>query len=168
MNANPFRYVPGEKMYDLDADTRLETKRTILIVDDEPQFIKWTSTFLESCGFQVDSVTEGTEAIKKIMVSDYTVILCDMVMPNLAGDMFYLAVERVKPHLCRRFIFSTGYQDDPKIDAFIRKVNGLVLWKPFALQALTEAIQVIEKRVAEGTPGGAPHKAGGASHGSQP
>jgi hypothetical protein len=91
-----------------------------------------------------------------------------MVMPNLAGDMFYLAVERVKPQMCRRFIFSTGHQDDPKIDAFIRKVNGLVLWKPFALQALTEAIQVIEKRVAEGTPGGTPHKASGASQGSQP
>ena len=60
------------------------------------------------------------------MVSDYSVILCDMVMPNLAGDMFYVAVERVKPHLCRRIVFVTGHQGDRKVDEFIPQRPGLL------------------------------------------
>jgi DNA-binding NarL/FixJ family response regulator len=69
-----------------------------------------------------------------------------MVMPNLAGDMFYMAVERVKPHLCKRFLFMTGHQGERKIDDFIRSVRGLVLWKPFKTHVLMEAMQAAESR----------------------
>jgi hypothetical protein len=60
--------------------------------------------------------------------------------------MFYLAVERTKPHLCKRFIFMTGHRGDPKIDEFIRRVKGLMLWKPFEMYMLTEAIQTVLKK----------------------
>jgi hypothetical protein len=60
--------------------------------------------------------------------------------------MFYMAVERIKPHLCKRFIFMTGYKGDPKYDAFVRKIKGLVLWKPFHLQDLQQTIDHILER----------------------
>ncbi len=151
METKPF--FPTEKTHDLDEGTRRAARKTVLIVDDEPNFIKSVGAYLESFGFQVDSATDGTQGIKKILLSDYAVILCDMVMPNLAGDMFYRAVERVKPHLCRRFIFVTGHHHDPSIDAFIRKVRGLVLWKPFQFHVLMEAVQAVDKRGAEGASG---------------
>ena len=66
--------------------------------------------------------------------------------PNLSGDMFYMAVERTKPNLCKRFIFMTGHKGDPKIDAFIRKVRGLMLWKPFELHDLQATIEAILKK----------------------
>jgi hypothetical protein len=66
-----------------------------------------------------------------------------MVMPNLPGDMFYLAVERTKPGLCKRFLFMTGHAADPKWDSFIRKVNGVILWKPFELHELMERIALV-------------------------
>ena len=69
-----------------------------------------------------------------------------MLMPNLAGDMFYAAVERVKPHLCPRFIFMTGQRGNRKVDEFIRKVRGLILWKPFQMHVLFETIQAVEKK----------------------
>jgi hypothetical protein len=73
-----------------------------------------------------------------------------MVMPNLAGDMFYMAVERVKPHLCKRFLFMTGHRGDRKVDEFIRKVHGLILWKPFQSHVLMESIQAIEQKSSQG------------------
>jgi DNA-binding response OmpR family regulator len=107
---------------------------------------------LEIEGFLVDSATDGAHGIKKIMESDYEIILCDLVMPKLAGDMFYRAVERVKPYLCKRFIFVTAYRDDAKSEAFIRQVDGPMLWKPFQFRFLLEAIEALKHRNASHKP----------------
>jgi len=74
------------------------------------------------------------------------VILCDMMMPTLPGDMFYLAVERMRPHLCDRFIFMTGYKGDGKVADFIKKVNGTILNKPFLVDDLLEMIAFVQVR----------------------
>ena len=89
------------------------------------------------------------QGIKKILANEYLAVICDMVMPNLAGDMFYLAVQRVKPDLCKRFVFMTGHNGDRKIDEFIRKVRGLMLWKPVESHVLLEALQTIEKKCGQ-------------------
>jgi DNA-binding NtrC family response regulator len=127
----------------------VEARKTILILDDDAALVDLTRKILEENGYAVESVSDGVQGIKKIMAGDYSVILCDMVMPNLAGDMFYLAVERVKPHLCKRFLFMTGHRGERKIDEFIRKVHGLILWKPFQAHILMESIQAIEQKSSQ-------------------
>jgi CheY-like chemotaxis protein len=139
-------FAAGEKTYDLDQAARVAARKKVLILDDDLQFADLTRMLLENSGYEVDCAADGVHGIKKIMDNEYAVILCDMIMPNLAGDMFYAAVERVKPHLCRRIIFVTGHQGDRKVDEFIRKVRGLVLWKPFQPHVLIETIQALEKR----------------------
>jgi CheY-like chemotaxis protein len=141
----------GEKTHDLDQVSRWAARRKILIVDDEFLFSDLTRIYLEENGYEVELAADGVQGIKKIMVSDYSVILCDMIMPNLAGDMFYTAVERVKPHLCRRIVFVTGHQGDRKVNEFIRKVRGLILWKPFKPHVLIETIQAVEKKTGQGS-----------------
>ena len=68
---------------------------------------------------------------------------CDMVMPNFPGELFYCAVQRIQPHICARFVFMTGHRADEKIDAFIRQVGGVMLWKPFKQQELLHAISLV-------------------------
>ena len=75
------------------------------------------------------------------------VSFCPMAMPKLPGDMFYLAVQRTNPHLCDRFIFMTGHRADAKIVAFLHKVSGLVLLKPFELRDLMTHLQIVQHRV---------------------
>ena len=59
---------------------------------------------LEIQGYVVTVASNGAEGLKKILATDFSIILCDTVMPNFPGDMFYLAVERVRPRLCQRFV----------------------------------------------------------------
>jgi DNA-binding NarL/FixJ family response regulator len=66
-----------------------------------------------------------------------------MIMPGFPGDMFYRAVERIRPHLCKRFLFMTGHTGDRQIDQFIRGVRGLMIFKPFQLHELLEAMRVV-------------------------
>jgi hypothetical protein len=64
----------------------------------------------------------------------------------MPGNMFYMAVERTKPALAKRFVFITGHESDPKISAFLKQVRGLSLFKPFQMHQLLETIQVVLKR----------------------
>jgi DNA-binding NtrC family response regulator len=146
-NMNPKKgYVPQEeKTYSLPETPEKEVKKVLLLDDDEA--LSWTlKEFLSTHGYTVTVVRNGVDGVKQVMAEDFDVIICDMIMPNLAGDKFFLAVERTKPHLCRRFIFISGHKGDPSVDAFIRKVKGLPLWKPFAPYQLLEQIKVIEAR----------------------
>ena len=114
--------------------------KRVLLLEDDKDFSMILDAFLESEGFKVTQVANGVEGLKQVMGADFDLILCDMLMPNLAGDMFYTAVERTKPHLCKRFIFMTGHRGDPKWDAFARKVGPVMLFKPFELHILLESV----------------------------
>jgi CheY-like chemotaxis protein len=139
-----------EKTHTLEDIAAPAASKRVLILDDDVAFADMTRGILEENGYQVDTAADGVQGIRKVMASDYTVILCDMVMPNLSGDMFYTAVERVKPHLCKRFLFMTGHRGDRKVDEFIRKVRGLMLWKPFQSHVLMESIRALEQKSGEG------------------
>ena len=144
-------YVPqAEKIHEISvADSNADSKKSILLLEDDSQFAELLTIELEANNFRVTCVKNGVEGLKKIMGEDFDVILCDMMMPNLPGDMFYLAVKRTKPHLCKRFIFMTGHKGEKKIDEFIRSVHGIMLWKPFQFHDLLEAIKIVFKKTAK-------------------
>jgi DNA-binding NtrC family response regulator len=139
-NVAPFE----QKVYDMDADP-LDLAKTILLVEDDAAFAEIVKEYLESCDFSVTIACDGVQGMKRVMEKDYDVILCDLLMPNLPGDMFYIGVERVKPRLAKRFIFITGHQNNPKISEFIKKVRALTLFKPFEMHTLVETINVALK-----------------------
>ena len=122
-----------------------QTKKILLLEDDE-DFRNIIKDFLESKFYNVVTVRNGVEGVREIMASDFEVILCDMMMPTLPGDMFYLAVERMRPHLCSRFIFMTGYKGDSKVADFVKKVSGTILNKPFHVDDLLEMIAFVQVR----------------------
>src|SRR5262249_19450829 len=84
--------------------TELEIKN-ILLVDDDLALATTLKQPLESHNFIVTTSENGADALREVMAVDHDVIICDMLMPKMAGDMFYLAVQKVKPHMARRFLF---------------------------------------------------------------
>jgi DNA-binding response OmpR family regulator len=142
----------GEKKYSLDSDEadsptgqRAPLKK-VLMLEDEVALTETLEPFFTDSGYRLVAVPNGVEGLKKIMAEDYSVIICDMVMPNLPGDMFYRAVERTKPHLCSRFIFITGFKGNRQIEDFIRKIKGVMIWKPFQTFELMEAVKLIHRK----------------------
>ena len=122
--------------------------RKVLLLEDDPDFRDIMTEFLSGNGYKVIGVQNGVEGVHEILASDFEVILCDMMMPTLPGDMFYRAVERMRPHLCDRFIFMTGHRGDPKVNDFIQSVRGTMLAKPFQVDDLLELIAFIQVRMA--------------------
>jgi DNA-binding response OmpR family regulator len=147
------KYYPPEKTFELSIPQELKEKKRVLLLEDSDDFANMIKIFLESSDFEVIRVNNGAEGLKALLAKDFDIILCDMVMPTLPGDMFFLAIEKTKSHLCKRFIFMTGHRADPKWDAFARTVHCIMLWKPFPMSDLIAAIDtVLKKSQAEKAP----------------
>jgi CheY-like chemotaxis protein len=127
------------------ADTELCIK-SILLIDDDLLLAETLKQLLEAHNFVVTVVHNGVEGIREVMKLDFDVILCDLMMPQMPGDMFYLAVQKTKPHLASRFIFITAHGKNHRLGAFLNRVNGLVLSKPASTQELIRAISLVIKR----------------------
>lgn len=136
-----------EKVYDLTSEIVPSPRKSVLMLEDDGDFAEMVDAFLQDYSYQVTRVSNGVDGVRQIIGTDFDLILCDLVMPNLPGDMFYLAVQRAKPHLCNRFIFMTGARADQEWTDFVHMVNGVVLWKPFPLsELLTRMREVLNKR----------------------
>src|ERR1700761_772606 len=123
-----------------------DCQRKILLVEDDPAFQEIMKDFLSENGFEIVAVNNGVEGVHKVLASDFEMILCDMMMPTLPGDMFFRAVQRMRPHLCDRFVFMTAHRTHPRIKDFIDSVWGTVLIKPFRVSDLLEMIDFVRLR----------------------
>jgi CheY-like chemotaxis protein len=146
----PSKKSPAAPMRRVSEGTRAETrgslKRKVLVLDDDDAFRSFLTRMLSQQGFEVISVANGVDGVHQILAHDFDSILCDILMPTLPGDMFYRAVERMRPHLCRRFVFITGQYEQPKVKEFLANTGGTILLKPFQIDDLREMMAFVELR----------------------
>ncbi len=142
---SPFTPPPGIRVHESHDSIAAKPKK-VLLLEDDPSFKEIMTDFLRESGYQVVAVQNGVEGVHEVLASDFEVILCDMMMPTLPGDMFYRAVERMRPHLCERFIFMTGHRGNHKVNEFITNVCGTMLGKPFHVDDLLEMIAFVQVR----------------------
>ncbi len=66
-----------------------EDKKTILVVDDEPDITLFISTVLEDAGYATVTAKDGVEALKLVQESRPDLISLDITMPEKSGVRFY-------------------------------------------------------------------------------
>jgi DNA-binding NtrC family response regulator len=115
--------------------------RAILVVDDDKQLASALQWILADQNFLVDIAFDGKEALLKIKVNEYDLVICDLIMPNLRGDEFYLKAKATRPALSDRFIFITGFGTDPRIHAFLTRHEVKYLFKPFPVEGLIRCVK---------------------------
>lgn len=71
----------------------------ILWADDEIDLLKPHILFLEQKGYDVDSVTSGTDAIEKCLEANYDVVFLDENMPGLTGLEALSKIKTIRPNL---------------------------------------------------------------------
>jgi DNA-binding response OmpR family regulator len=120
-------------------------------VEDDTDLALLLKDYLESYFYHVTTVANGVDGLNAILDVDFDVILCDVVMPKMPGDIFYYAVHRVQPHLCERFIFITAHRESPRVLEFLNQVSEMVLMKPFHLDDLLEMILLLFRELESTT-----------------
>ncbi len=121
--------------------------RRVLLLEDRDDFREVLRDHLAYRRFQVTSVPSGVEGLRQISKDVFDLIICDMMMPRMGGEMFYWAVTRIRPAAAQRFIFFTGHRNNPAIEFFFKRVNATVLIKPFSLRALDSTIAEVLRKI---------------------
>ena len=104
---------------------------TILAVDDEFPLLKLIERVLSRLGHTVDIAPDGKTALGMIEDSDYDIIICDVLMPDILGPELYEDVSSRYPELAKRFIFVTGNVVDKDTRTFLEELQLPWLSKPF-------------------------------------
>ncbi len=81
----------------------------ILIVDDDPDMVSSLARNIKGAGFQVESASNGEEAIAKNLTFEPDAILMDVRMPRLNGIDACLEVQQARPEV--RVILMTGFSE---------------------------------------------------------
>ena len=115
--------------------------KAILVVDDDQQLASALQWILADENFLVDVAFDGKAALLKVKAHEYDAVICDLKMPRLQGDEFYLKAKEMRPSLADRFIFITGFATDAKIALFLTKHDVKYLVKPFAIQGLINCVK---------------------------
>jgi len=118
------------------------------VVDDDKQLASALQWILKDENYLVDVAFDGEEALLKVRVHEYDAVICDVMMPRLRGDEFYVQAKKLRPNLADRFIFITGFAADSNIREFLsaRRLKHLI--KPFPIKELIARVKELlaEKR----------------------
>jgi DNA-binding response OmpR family regulator len=116
----------------------VETKKRILVVDDEPRIGKLLRVKLNLSGYDVITTTSGAEAIELVRTHEPDIMLLDLLMPDVTGmDV----LDKVRSFSQIPVIVFTGRSE---IARFAKRFGANdCIAKPFDPDALVEKIGLI-------------------------
>jgi len=87
-------------------------KKTVLVVDDEPDVRLFLKTVLEDAGYGVMLAATGKEALERTTEKKPDVISLDLVMPKMSGLKFYKYIQKNKERTDIPVVVLTAHAKD--------------------------------------------------------
>jgi response regulator RpfG family c-di-GMP phosphodiesterase len=117
--------------------------RAILLVDDNRELVQALQWVFADQNFLVDKAYDGEEALLKVKANVYDAVVCDVMMPRLRGDEFYVQAVQSRPELADRFIFITGFAADAKVQRFLADNHLTCFVKPVRMPQLVKCVEMM-------------------------
>jgi DNA-binding response OmpR family regulator len=118
--------------------------KSILVVDDEPRYLRLLEANLRTEGFEVVSANDGEEAIEKFTANPTDLVMLDVMMPKLDG---FSTCQRIRQFSSVPIIMLTAKGEEQD------RVKGLdmgaddYLVKPFSIGELLARVRAVLRRV---------------------
>ncbi len=122
----------------------------VLVVEHSSNSEISLGTGLESLGYAVDVVADGTEAITYASCNNYDVIIMDLMLPK-ASILLALHEIRELDRDVDILILSTPEQIHDRVTALIQGADDYLV-KPFSVDDLNASIQSLLRRKANSEP----------------
>ena len=117
-----------------------EETKEILVVDDDPAIRRLVMMILQRHGYRVDGAADGLEAVLKLGIADYDVIVLDLMMPHLDGFTFLHTFAEHDPARLEKVIV-TSAASPTVIRERMRGNPFEVLPKPFDIKDLIQRVE---------------------------
>jgi CheY-like chemotaxis protein len=119
--------------------------KLVLIVDDEKDITAYLKMALEDNGFQVQTASDGQEAMECVKKQKPDLISLDLVMPKGSGLKFYRELQKDKELSKIPVIIVTGHARDELGKADFSEMMmsgpGIYLEKPITAETYTNAVK---------------------------
>jgi CheY-like chemotaxis protein len=109
---------------------------TLLLVDDEEEFLRVTSELLREAGYTVLVASDGASALAAVERHPERIdlLITDMVMPGMNGRVLAQRFTAIRPGV--RVLYVSGYVDEASAREAIAGEDADFLEKPFEADAL--------------------------------
>jgi CheY-like chemotaxis protein len=114
-----------------------------LVIEDDPEARAVLTKALAAAHFDAVEVADGREALQILVREDFSVILCDVNMPELNGRQLFEFLEQNLPEVRSRVIFVTGETGDPATREFLESTGQPYLPKPVELPLLFVLLEAV-------------------------
>lgn len=84
----------------------MNSRRSVLVIDDEKAFGEMVVDFLRSCGYQAHAACQLEDALEQCRKQKPKIVLLDYGLPLLTGDKLISILQDIHPSL--RVIVLTG------------------------------------------------------------
>jgi CheY-like chemotaxis protein len=119
------------------------SRARILVIDDEPLLGRTLSFMLEE-RHDVVVIGGGREALGRLERDwDFDLVLCDLDMPEVTGQVVYETVARTHPELAPRFVLMTGGACSRWSEEFLAGYRGVQLDKPFTTEDVEQVLDLV-------------------------
>jgi two-component system NtrC family sensor kinase len=117
----------------------LQSKK-ILVVDDEAFLLECLVDAMDAWGCKATPCSLAAEAIQKLQMDTFDLIISDIRMPGLTGIQLFDWIREHQPEMTRKIIYTTGDSFDPETRTFLEQAKLPHLGKPFDLKKLKQAM----------------------------
>jgi DNA-binding response OmpR family regulator len=112
-------------------------KKTILVVDDDPQIRESLRKVLRAEGYEVVLAENGQEGIRQFYAGRFDLLLLDVSLPDMSGWDVYGTVASINPFL--PIIIITG--KDEQHELAVLAGAGALIEKPLDVPRLLETVR---------------------------
>jgi CheY-like chemotaxis protein len=125
------------------ADSSKGGREHILLVDDEPDIIKYGTELLNLLGYRVTAFSDSQEALKAFQSQPmiFDLVISDMTMPGLTGDLLARELLQIRSDL--PVILCTGFSEKITQERADQLGIKALVMKPFRLNELSTIIRQI-------------------------
>ncbi|MFA6499242.1 MAG: PAS domain S-box protein [Desulfurivibrionaceae bacterium] len=118
----------------------------ILFIDDEIMLMDLARMMLGSFGYRVDAYVSSVEALAAFQKSpdDYDLIITDMNMPQMSGDILAKRIKAIRPSM--PILLCTGYSDKVTADLTESGIIDAIAMKPIVGEQLARIIRRVLDR----------------------
>ncbi len=110
-------------------------RKTVLVVDDEPEIRKLVGAMVGSFGYNVLTADSGEHALTLYRHhGPIELLITDVVAPGMSGPMLADKLTVLQPDL--RVLFISGYDNTHMVQKYVVEKGHALLAKPFTVDAL--------------------------------
>src|SRR5579872_2071764 len=110
-----------------------DNKKTILVVDDEPEIRKLVGAMVNQSGHTAITADSGEHALTlyKKLKDPLELLITDVVQPGMSGPMLADKLSALQPDL--KVLYISGYDNTHVVQKYVVEKGHALLPKPFTV-----------------------------------